>query len=119
MAKEEEVRPNGTPDDDEAQSDAKDPSGFLSEIIGAPVTVKLNSGIIYKGKRRCSIICHSVVCLPTVLWRIFLSFPRVSLSLDYPEVFDSSVVVSHHCYFLRTLHDARTLKTSRFSKSNI
>lgn len=30
-------------------SDAKDPSGFLTEIIGAPVTVKLNSGIVYKG----------------------------------------------------------------------
>ena len=30
-------------------SDAKDPSSFLSEIIGAPVTVKLNSGIVYKG----------------------------------------------------------------------
>ena len=30
-------------------ADAKDPSGFLSEIIGAPVTVKLNSGVIYKG----------------------------------------------------------------------
>lgn len=30
-------------------SDAKDPSGFLSEIIGAPVTVKLNSGVVYKG----------------------------------------------------------------------
>jgi U6 snRNA-associated Sm-like protein LSm6 len=30
-------------------SDAKDPSGFLSEILGAPVTVKLNSGIVYKG----------------------------------------------------------------------
>lgn len=28
---------------------AKDPSGFLSEIIGAPVTVKLNSGVVYKG----------------------------------------------------------------------
>ena len=27
----------------------KDPSGFLSEIIGAPVTVKLNSGLVYKG----------------------------------------------------------------------
>ncbi|KAK3079867.1 U4/U6-U5 snRNP complex subunit lsm6 [Coniosporium uncinatum] len=27
---------------------ARDPSGFLSEIIGAPVTVKLNSGIVYK-----------------------------------------------------------------------
>lgn len=25
------------------------PSGFLSEIIGAPVTVKLNSGVTYKG----------------------------------------------------------------------
>lgn len=30
-------------------SDNKDPSGFLSEIIGAPVTVKLNSSIVYKG----------------------------------------------------------------------
>lgn len=30
-------------------TDAKDPSGFLSEIIGAPVTVKLNSGVVYKG----------------------------------------------------------------------
>ncbi|KAK0516295.1 hypothetical protein JMJ35_000898 [Cladonia borealis] len=30
-------------------SDSKDPSGFLSEIIGAPVTVKLNSSIVYKG----------------------------------------------------------------------
>lgn len=35
--------PNGT-------SDARDPSGFLSEIIGAPVTVKLNSGVVYKGE---------------------------------------------------------------------
>ncbi|KAF2222067.1 U6 snRNA-associated Sm-like protein LSm6 [Elsinoe ampelina] len=38
----------------EAQSngagDARDPSGFLSEIIGAPVTVKLNSGVVYKGE---------------------------------------------------------------------
>jgi U6 snRNA-associated Sm-like protein LSm6 len=30
-------------------SDTKDPSAFLSEIIGVPVTVKLNSGIVYKG----------------------------------------------------------------------
>jgi len=30
-------------------NDARDPSGFLSEIIGAPVTVKLNSGVVYKG----------------------------------------------------------------------
>ncbi|KAL2046055.1 hypothetical protein N7G274_001502 [Stereocaulon virgatum] len=30
-------------------SDNKDPSGFLSEIIGAPVTVKLNSSVVYKG----------------------------------------------------------------------
>jgi U6 snRNA-associated Sm-like protein LSm6 len=29
--------------------EGRDPSGFLSEIIGAPVTVKLNSGIVYKG----------------------------------------------------------------------
>jgi len=30
--------------------DSRDPSGFLSEIIGAPVTVKLNSGVVYKGE---------------------------------------------------------------------
>jgi len=30
-------------------SEARDPSGFLSDIIGAPVTVKLNSGVVYKG----------------------------------------------------------------------
>jgi U6 snRNA-associated Sm-like protein LSm6 len=35
---------NGAP-----QGDGKDPSGFLSQIIGAPVTVKLNSGVVYKG----------------------------------------------------------------------
>jgi U6 snRNA-associated Sm-like protein LSm6 len=33
-----------------AANDARDPSGFLSEIIGAPVTVKLNSGVVYKGE---------------------------------------------------------------------
>lgn len=32
--------------------DGKDPSSFLSGIIGNPVTVKLNSGVVYKGKRR-------------------------------------------------------------------
>lgn len=29
--------------------DNRDPSGFLSEIINRPVTVKLNSGVVYKG----------------------------------------------------------------------
>lgn len=33
----------------QSANDARDPSGFLSEIIGAPVTVKLNSGVVYKG----------------------------------------------------------------------
>lgn len=32
-----------------ASSEGKDPSAFLGEIIGAPVTVKLNSGVVYKG----------------------------------------------------------------------
>ena len=30
---------------------ASDPVGFLSQITGAPVTVKLNNGIVYKGTR--------------------------------------------------------------------
>lgn len=31
-------------------TDPKDPASFLSSIIGVPVTVKLNSGIVYKGE---------------------------------------------------------------------
>jgi len=37
---------NGT----STQGEGKDPSGFLSEIIGSQVTVKLNSGVVYKGR---------------------------------------------------------------------
>ncbi|KZZ93487.1 U6 snRNA-associated Sm-like protein LSm6 [Ascosphaera apis ARSEF 7405] len=33
-----------------ATSEGKDPSAFLLEIAGAPVTVKLNSGVVYKGE---------------------------------------------------------------------
>jgi U6 snRNA-associated Sm-like protein LSm6 len=35
-----------------AQGEGRDPSGFLSEIIGSAVTVKLNSGVVYKGLSR-------------------------------------------------------------------
>ncbi|EXJ96067.1 small nuclear ribonucleoprotein [Capronia coronata CBS 617.96] len=31
-------------------TDSKDPASFLSSIIGVPVTVKLNSGVVYKGE---------------------------------------------------------------------
>jgi len=31
------------------QGEGKDPSSFLSEVIGNPVIVKLNSGVVYKG----------------------------------------------------------------------
>jgi U6 snRNA-associated Sm-like protein LSm6 len=38
-------------------NEARDPSGFLSAIIGAPVTVKLNSGVVYKGLIKAAIHC--------------------------------------------------------------
>jgi U6 snRNA-associated Sm-like protein LSm6 len=53
MNPEDETVENGEAAGDEEQGDARDPSGFLSEIIGAPVTVKLNSGIVYKGLCYC------------------------------------------------------------------
>lgn len=31
------------------QGEGRDPSGFLAELHGNPVTVKLNSGVVYKG----------------------------------------------------------------------
>jgi hypothetical protein len=34
-----------------SQGEGKDPSSFLSDIIGNSVTVKLNSGVVYKGLR--------------------------------------------------------------------
>jgi U6 snRNA-associated Sm-like protein LSm6 len=36
--------------DTTASSDSRDPASFLSSIIGIPVTVKLNSGVVYKGE---------------------------------------------------------------------
>ncbi|TWU77077.1 U4/U6-U5 snRNP complex subunit lsm6 [Metarhizium rileyi] len=33
-----------------SQGEGKDPSSFLSDIIGNPVIVKLNSGLVYKGE---------------------------------------------------------------------
>jgi U6 snRNA-associated Sm-like protein LSm6 len=35
-----------------AATEGKDPSTFLGEITGAPVTVKLNSGVVYQGMTR-------------------------------------------------------------------
>lgn len=56
-------------------NDARDPSGFLSEIIGAPVTVKLNSGVVYRGRfKRTS----TQVMAPLVL----TSFPGELQSVD-------------------------------------
>jgi U6 snRNA-associated Sm-like protein LSm6 len=46
---------NGESPAPDAAGDSRDPSGFLSEIIGAPVTVKLNSGIVYKGMCKLSV----------------------------------------------------------------
>ncbi|EEY19998.1 LSM domain-containing protein [Verticillium alfalfae VaMs.102] len=45
---------NGNPSG--PQGEGKDPSSFLSDIIGNAVTVKLNSGVVYKGafcEERC------------------------------------------------------------------
>jgi hypothetical protein len=39
-----------------SNAEGRDPSGFLTEIIGAPVTVKLNSGIVYKGKSQQQLV---------------------------------------------------------------
>ena len=44
-----------------ATSDGSDPSSFLQEIIGAPVTVKLNSGVVYKGKSNRHLY-HGIAC---------------------------------------------------------
>jgi hypothetical protein len=36
-----------------SQGEGKDPSSFLSDIIGNSVIVKLNSGVVYKGEFCC------------------------------------------------------------------
>lgn len=49
-----------------ADSEARDPSGFLSQIIGAPVIVKLNSGIVFKGENLRTL--DAVICLTSPLF---------------------------------------------------
>lgn len=56
-------------------SEGKDPSAFLGEITGAPVTVKLNSGVVYKGAFSLSL------AIDRTLWR-WLS-GKYSLILRY------------------------------------
>lgn len=46
---------NGAP-----QNEGRDPSGFLSQIIGNAVTVKLNSGVVYKGELEWSLLLMSL-----------------------------------------------------------
>ena len=59
-----------------ANSEGKDPSSFLSEIIGAPVTVKLNSGVIYKGT------IHFLVRVAKYWWFEFLHIQGELQSVD-------------------------------------
>lgn len=47
---------NGAP-----QNEGRDPSGFLSQIIGNAVTVKLNSGVVYKGELEWSLLLVSLL----------------------------------------------------------
>jgi hypothetical protein len=62
---------------EETAGDARDPSGFLSEIIGAEVTVKLNSGIVYKGGTR--LLYCSCISIPFSRLMSHLTSPRSSL----------------------------------------
>lgn len=55
-----------------ATSEGKDPSSFLGEIIGAPVTVKLNSGVVYKGALLSQYVTVSRILLT-------ISFRRTSI----------------------------------------
>lgn len=54
---------NGAP-----QNEGRDPSGFLSQIIGNAVTVKLNSGVVYKGELEasCLVLLMSLTSSPTL-----------------------------------------------------
>lgn len=43
--------------------EGKDPSSFLSDIIGNPVIVKLNSGVVYKGAHSLLLYqTHTLTC---------------------------------------------------------
>lgn len=59
---------------------ARDPSGFLSEIIGNAVTVKLNSGVVYKGAP------NPTTVFPRMLWRSRLKSTHGVLTGDTGEL---------------------------------
>jgi hypothetical protein len=70
MSEEEVKLENG----EQTAGDARDPSGFLGEIIGAEVTVKLNSGLVYRGTYYSD---FSFLFL-TQIWCYYLSCPLSS-----------------------------------------
>lgn len=53
---------NGAP-----QNEGRDPSGFLSQIIGNAVTVKLNSGVVYKGELEARCLVPSMSLSPSLI----------------------------------------------------
>lgn len=54
-----------------------DPSGFLSEIIGSPITVKLNSGVEYRG---------SLVCIALLLLLLMVTIGELSSVDGYMNI---------------------------------
>ncbi|RYP62410.1 hypothetical protein DL771_009745 [Monosporascus sp. 5C6A] len=74
-----------------AQGEGKDPSGFLSEIIGNPVTVKLNSGVVYKGKCRRGTPQYPNTDLPPVTGELQSVDGYMNIALEKTEEFVNGV----------------------------
>ncbi|KJZ69084.1 hypothetical protein HIM_11534 [Hirsutella minnesotensis 3608] len=53
-----------------SQGEGKDPSSFLSDIIGNPVIVKLNSGVVYKGNEYRLAADNDMITHLSLPWRL-------------------------------------------------
>lgn len=66
-------------------SDSSDPSSFLAGIIGAPVVVKLNSSVVYKGLLQN--VDGQVVAHCGFRIKLLICFRYMNISLEKTEEF--------------------------------
>ncbi|KEF62773.1 small nuclear ribonucleoprotein [Exophiala aquamarina CBS 119918] len=82
-------------------NDPKDPASFLSSIIGVPVTVKLNSGVVYKGE------LQSVDGYMNIALEKCQEFVNGQLRRDYGDAFVRGNNGECHCKWISVVVSTR------------
>ena len=99
------------------QGEGKDPSGFLSEIIGSNVLVKLNSGVVYKGERSWIVLLYRQPDFPPGVLQSVDGYMNIALEKT-EEYVDGAKKRSYGDAFVRGNNGDTPLKNREKLKAN-